>query len=89
MSKAAKAPTDELPFEEALKKLESVVEAMESDELPLEQLLSRFEEGSRLVQICQARLDEAEVKVQKLELTFDGQLVARSLPQGEPVDSAA
>ena len=89
MSKAAKASTDELAFEEALKKLESVVEAMESDELPLDQLLTRFEEGSKLVQICQARLDEAEVKVQKLELTFDGQLVARSLPQGEPVDSAA
>ena len=89
MTKAVKAPPDGLPFEEALKKLEAVVEAMESDDLPLEQLLSRFEEGSKLVQVCQARLDEAEVKVQKLELTFDGQLIARSLPQGEPVDSAA
>ncbi|HTH48508.1 MAG TPA: exodeoxyribonuclease VII small subunit, partial [Candidatus Limnocylindria bacterium] len=49
MSKAAKAPSDDLPFEEALKKLEAVVEAMESDDLPLEQLLSRFEEGSKLV----------------------------------------
>jgi exodeoxyribonuclease VII small subunit len=89
VSKAAKAPSDDLPFEEALKKLEAVVEAMESDDLPLEQLLSRFEEGSKLVQVCQARLDEADVKVQKLELTFDGQLVPRSLSQGEPVDSAA
>jgi len=32
-----------LSFEEALKKLEGIVESMESDELPLETLLARFE----------------------------------------------
>ena len=89
MSKAVKAPPDDLPFEEALKKLEAVVEAMESDDLPLDQLLARFEEGTKLVQVCQTRLDEAEVKVQKLELTFDGQLVARTLPPDAPVGSVA
>ena len=35
-------------FEEALKRLETIVEAMESDDLPLETLLARFEEGTRL-----------------------------------------
>ena len=89
MSKAVKASSDDLPFEEALKKLESVVEAMESDDLPLEQLLARFEEGTKLVQVCQSRLDEAEVKVQKLELTFDGQLVVRTMPPEAPVGSLA
>jgi len=37
------------PFEEALKKLEGIVEAMESDDLPLETLLARYEEGTKLV----------------------------------------
>ena len=78
MSKAAKAnnpasgPGEGLPFEEALKKLESIVEAMEGDELPLETLLARFEEGTRLVQICQAKLAEAEVKIQQLEKNAAG-----------------
>jgi exonuclease VII small subunit len=36
------ARTDELPFEDALEKLEAIVDAMESDELPLETLLARF-----------------------------------------------
>ena len=56
-----------MPFEEALKKLESIVEAMEAGDLPLETLLSRFEEGTRLVKACQAKLEEAELKISKLE----------------------
>ena len=63
-----------MPFEEALKKLEGIVEAMESDDLPLEMLLARFEEGTRLAQICQAKLAEAEVRIQQLEQTAAGAL---------------
>ncbi len=65
MSKAAKAtgPT----FEEALGKLEAIVEAMEGGDLPLEQLLARYEEGARLVTFCQGRLAAAEVRLRELE----------------------
>ena len=73
-TKAAAAQTaTELPFEEALKKLQSIVEAMESDELPLETLLARFEEGTRLAGICQAKLAEAELKIQQLEKNAAGE----------------
>lgn len=64
---AAKSSEPGMPFEEALQKLETIVEAMESDDLPLETLLVRFEEGTRLARICQAKLAEAEVKIQQLE----------------------
>ena len=81
MSKVAKAnnPAEGLPFEEALKKLELIVEAMEGDELPLETLLARFEEGTRLVQICQAKLAEAEVKIQQLEKNAAGEMELKPL----------
>jgi len=85
MSKAAKANSpagcagEGPPFEEALKKLESIVEAMEGDELPLETLLARFEEGTRLVQICQAKLAEAEVKIQQLEKNTAGEMELKPL----------
>lgn len=84
MSKPSKpAPADgvkadDLPFEEALKKLEAIVEEMESDELPLETLLSRYEQGNRLAKVCQAKLAEAEVRIQKLETDADG------VPQAKP-----
>ena len=62
------------PFEEALQKLESIVEAMESDDLPLETLLARYEEGAKLVKICQEKLAEAELKIQQLEKTAAGEM---------------
>ena len=76
-----------MPFEDALKKLESIVEAMESDELPLETLLARFEEGTRLTKICQARLAEAELKIQQLEKDPAGEPVLK--PADLPDDAAS
>jgi len=86
MSKPAKAgdtAKGSLPFEEALKKLEGVVEAMESDDLPLETLLARYEEGARLVKICQEKLAEAEVKIQQLEKNAAGELKLKSFETSE------
>lgn len=74
MSKPAKAQDlTELPFEEALKKLETIVESMEGDELALDALLNRFEEGTRLARICQSKLAEAELKIQQLEKGASGE----------------
>ena len=83
MSKAVKAAeagkTENLPFEEALKRLESIVEAMEGEDLPLESLLSRYEEGTRLAKVCQAKLAAAELNIQKLEKNSAGEMVVRPL----------
>ena len=73
MSKSARpeaAKNGNVPFEEALKKLESIVEAMESEELPLETLLA---------QICQAKLAEADLKIQQLEQNAAGELTLKTL----------
>lgn len=70
---------EELPFEEALKQLESIVESMEAQDLPLETLLSRFEEGTKLAQVCQAKLAEAELKIQQLEKNARGEMVLKPL----------
>jgi len=75
------AAKDALPFEEALKKLESIVEEMEAGELPLESLLARFEEGTRLVKHCQTRLDEADLKIQKLEKSASGETALKPLTE--------
>jgi exodeoxyribonuclease VII small subunit len=63
-----------VPFEEALKKLESIVEAMESEELPLDTLLSKYEEGTRLAKACQEKLAEADLKIRQLEKTSAGEM---------------
>lgn len=84
MSKSARpseaAKNGNVPFEEALKKLESIVETMESEELPLETLLARYEEGTQLAQICQAKLAEADLKIQQLEKSAAGELMLKPAP---------
>jgi len=87
MSKPARAADHaakgNLPFEDALQKLEGVVEAMEADDLPLESLLARYEEGVRLVAVCQEKLAEAEVKIQQLEQTTAGEIKLKPVDLGE------
>ena len=76
-------PGEAMPFEDALKKLEGIVEAMESDDLPLETLLAKYEEGSKLVKICREKLSEAELKIQQLEKHAAGELKLRPLEEVE------
>ena len=72
-------PAKNPSFEEALKKLEGIVEAMEADDLPLETLLAKYEEGTRLVKICQEKLAEAELKIQQLEKNAAGEMKLKPL----------
>ena len=69
------AKESKLSFENALGKLESIVEAMESGDVPLAELLARFEEGSKLLQVCESRLKDAELKIEQLKKHKDGKSV--------------
>ena len=53
-------------FEDALEKLEDIVKKMEAGDLPLDEALKSFEEGIKLIRFCQAKLDEAERRVEML-----------------------
>ena len=77
------SPAKNPPFEEALKNLEAVVEAMEADDLPLETLLAKYEEGAKLVKICQGKLAEAELKIQQLEKNAAGELKLKPIAVDE------
>lgn len=58
-----------LSFEQAMKRLEEIVTALERGEAPLEEALALFEEGSKLLRQCTGMLDKAEQKVTKLTAT--------------------
>ena len=61
-----------LSFETALTQLESIVESMESGDVPLAELLAKFEEGNKLLKICETRLKDAELKIELLKKQKDG-----------------
>jgi exodeoxyribonuclease VII small subunit len=66
-----------LSFEDALTKLETIVETMESGEVPLAELLAKFEEGSNLLKVCESRLKDAELKIEQLKRQKDGVAFAK------------
>jgi len=57
---------ESLAFEAAFTQLEEIVGKLEAGDLPLDEALTLFEQGQRLAVYCSAKLDEAELKVQKL-----------------------
>ena len=59
---------DTLTFEDALERLEAILESMESGDTPLADLVAKFEEGSNLLTNCQQKLKEAELKIEKLNI---------------------
>lgn len=66
-------------FEEALKRLEGIVQQMESGDLTLEDSLRLFEEGVRLTRVCSQRLDEAEKKIEILTQDDRGRVEAKAV----------
>ena len=66
------ATDTKLSFEAALGQLEAIVESMESGDVPLAELLAKFEEGTKLLKICEGRLKDAELKIEQLKKQKDG-----------------
>ena len=65
-------PSTEIPFEQALEQLESIVEAMESGDVPLAELLAKYEQGTQMLKVCELRLKDAEMKIEILKKQKDG-----------------
>ncbi len=69
-----KTTSDELPFEEAIARLEVIVKAMEGDGVTLDESLALYEEGVALVRRLNCELDTAEQRVRVLKRTEDGEI---------------
>ena len=67
-------------FEEALQKLEKIVEELEGGELSLEESLKRYEDGVHLSKLCTKRLEEAKKKIELL-IKEDGRLFTKPLKE--------
>ena len=77
MSKTAKNDDIKaMSFEQALAELEQIVGRLESGEAKLDDAISAYERGAALKQHCEARLREAQDKVEKIRLAADGSVSA-------------
>ena len=75
------AAKEKKKFEEAVGELERVVEQLESGELSLEDSLAAFENGVRLVKLCNQKLTEVERKIELLVKDKDGKLQLKPLEE--------
>ena len=65
-----------MSFEDALKALEDVVRKLETGEVPLDESIGLYERGEALRQHCQARLDAAQARIDKIVAGPDGKASA-------------
>ena len=61
----------ELSFEQALKRLEAITEALQKGGMNLEEMLALFEEGAALAKTCHERLNKAELKLSEVQTMFE------------------
>jgi exodeoxyribonuclease VII small subunit len=85
MSSSAKKPNPEIQFEAAMDRLEQIVEQMESGKMMLEELIVRYEEGMKLVKVCQERLASAEQRIEIITRNHAGKPVVQEF---EPAKAA-
>ena len=61
-----------ISFEDALRELEGIVTSLERGDVSLDDAIAAFERGTVLKAHCQARLEEARMKVEQIKLPADG-----------------
>ncbi len=77
--------SESFSFEQAYRRLEIILEQMNSGKLSLDESLKLYEEADRLIKACSSRLTQAEQKIEKLIKTRDGNISvdAAGVPQTE------
>jgi exodeoxyribonuclease VII small subunit len=83
-SDPAKIPADiaKMTFEEALESLEEIVDRLEGGEVSLEESIETYTRGTQLKRHCEAKLQTAKERVEKIELAPDGTLTAQPADLG-------
>ena len=76
----------DIKFEDALQRLEQIVDQLEAGKLGLEESLKVFEEGVGLARRCARYLDEAEKRIELLTRDESGTLKTGPLPLDEDED---
>ena len=70
------SPIADMTFEDALRALEDVVRRLEGGEVPLDESIGLYERGEALRKHCQARLDAAQARIEKIVQGPDGKASA-------------
>ena len=74
---------ESLNFEDALGELEAIVRSLETGQAPLEDSIAAYERGIALKKHCEAKLREAQAKIEKITVNKNGSIKTEPLDSGE------
>jgi exodeoxyribonuclease VII small subunit len=74
-------------FEQAMKRLEEISKKLESGDIALDDSIKLYEEGIKMVEFCQTKLNEAEKKIQKLGKDSEGKFDTEPLDKKDLMDT--
>lgn len=65
----------EMNYEEAVAKLEQLVNEMEADNIDLEKAMSHYEAGMKLIKFCREKLEKTEKRITRIQETMNGDII--------------
>lgn len=75
--------SEEINFEESMKKLEQIAQELEKGDLDLDSSVKKFEEGMKISKDCSDVLEKAERKITTLIKNSNGELTEENFVQSE------
>lgn len=79
-------PGKKMKFEEALRRLDEIVAAMEAGEIGIEESIEQYEEAMRIAKHCREVLDQAELRIRQIRADAGGEMTATELPAKAAAD---
>ena len=75
---------EKMSFEEAMKELERLVDALDKGNVSLDEAIAAYDRGSQLKDHCQKKLNEAKMKVETIQSSGDSKVIPNKLTPFDP-----
>ena len=77
-------PLEKMTFEDAMKELENLVDALDKGDVSLDEAISAYDRGSQLKDHCQKKLNEAKMKVETIQSSGESNVIPNKLTSFDP-----
>ena len=72
-------PLEKMTFEDAMKELENLVDALDKGDVSLDEAIAAYDRGSQLKDQCQKKLNEAKMKVETIQSSGESNVIPNKL----------
>ena len=77
-------PLEKMTFEDAMKELENLVDALDKGDVSLDEAIAAYDRGSQLKDHCQKKLNEAKMKVETIQSSGESNVIPNKLSSFDP-----